>query len=302
MKKLLFILACSVMMCACDNLTPLQKQVKSLAEHYNSMCPFDVEDIHITRVDAEVDLAMISFQCEVSNQKIDDIRASKKLEAKIEELLIDEFIKENNMLYGTIQEGAWVKFRLCNTETKNVFAININSSTIEKKAKKHEIEPQIRMDVQKSLITLYIELPEEDLSTSGLDYIKSKEFSSEWKFFGDTFRNTWISGLVGPIAEELSEVLPDNIIITFNTNPTDWIVTKIKDLGLSLKIALTNKNGDILNEVLITPDVEIVKYDDLDDYELAIDALSQEIGKALEKMERIFRSESEYISDNTIEQ
>ncbi len=127
MKKLFSILVCSVMMFACDNSTTLQKHVKSLAEHYNSMCPFDVQDLHIVRVDPKHENHSISFLCEVSDQKVNEIRSSEELQHNIKEMLLEELCKEGNTLHGLMNDGAGLEFMIHNTETNNAFVLDLVS-------------------------------------------------------------------------------------------------------------------------------------------------------------------------------
>ena len=122
MKKLLFILACSVMMFACGD--ALQQQIEVAAQLVNNSCPQKLnEQITLTSVQAKPGL-ILEYSATLNNVLAKDLNLSENTMLQLKQQMLDA-LKFDQQAYKMIQNGVSYKYKYYDTTGQFAYELTI---------------------------------------------------------------------------------------------------------------------------------------------------------------------------------
>ncbi|MBQ7342364.1 MAG: hypothetical protein IJW42_07615 [Alistipes sp.] len=122
MKKLLFILACSVMMFACGD--ALQQQIEVAAQLVNNSCPQKLnEQITLTSVQAKPGL-ILEYSATLNNVLAKDLNLSENTMLQLKQQMLDA-LKFDQQAYKMIQNGVSYKYKYYDTTGQFAYEVTI---------------------------------------------------------------------------------------------------------------------------------------------------------------------------------
>ena len=122
MKKLLFILVCSVMMFACGD--ALQQQIEVAAQLVNNSCPQKLnEQITLTSVQAKPGL-VLEYSATLNNVLAKDLNLSENTMLQLKQQMLDA-LKFDQQAYKMIQNGVSYKYKYYDTTGQFAYEVTI---------------------------------------------------------------------------------------------------------------------------------------------------------------------------------
>lgn len=122
MKKLLFILVCSVMMFACGD--ALQQQIEVAAQLVNNSCPQKLnEQITLTSVQAKPGL-ILEYSATLNNVLAKDLNLSENTMLQLKQQMLDA-LQFDQQAYKMIQNGVSYKYKYYDTTGQFAYEVTI---------------------------------------------------------------------------------------------------------------------------------------------------------------------------------
>ncbi|MBE6210400.1 MAG: hypothetical protein E7130_02040 [Rikenellaceae bacterium] len=122
MKKLLFILVCSVMMFACGD--ALQQQIEVAAQLVNNSCPQKLnEQITLTSVQAKPGL-VLEYNATLNNVLAKDLNLSESTMLQLKQQMLDA-LKFDQQAYKMIQNGVSYKYKYYDSTGQFAYEVTI---------------------------------------------------------------------------------------------------------------------------------------------------------------------------------
>lgn len=122
MKKLLFILVCSVMMFACGD--ALQQQIEVAAQLVNNSCPQKLnEQITLTSVQAKPGL-VLEYSATLNNVLAKDLNLSENTMLQLKQQMLDA-LQFDQQAYKMIQNGVSYKYKYYDTTGQFAYEVTI---------------------------------------------------------------------------------------------------------------------------------------------------------------------------------
>ncbi len=122
MKKLFFILVCSVMMFACGD--ALQQQIEVAAQLANNSCPQKLnEQITLTSVQAKPGL-VLEYSATLNNVLAKDLNLSENTMLQLKQQMLDA-LKFDQQAYKMIQNGVSYKYKYYDSTGQFAYEVTI---------------------------------------------------------------------------------------------------------------------------------------------------------------------------------
>ncbi|MBQ3259887.1 MAG: hypothetical protein IJA66_02220 [Alistipes sp.] len=122
MKKLLFILVCSVMMFACGD--ALQQQIEVAAQLVNNSCPQKLnEQITLTSVQAKPGL-ILEYSATLNNVLAKDLNLSENTMLQLKQQMLDA-LQFDQQAYKMIQNGVSYKYKYYDSTGQFAYEVTI---------------------------------------------------------------------------------------------------------------------------------------------------------------------------------